>query len=96
MRLRWALPLVAALGFTSACMPEPQPIVNSPEMRACIARGVRFYARAPNFPYVENVERVNAGYAQKIDDHILDTCHRSTLAYYTDDVRGVGVQPTAR
>lgn len=83
----------------AACMPAPEPIPDTPEMRACIARGVRFYARAPNFPYIESVDRVNAGYAEKIDDHILATCSRSSLAYYTDDVRGSNMiveTPTVR
>lgn len=80
----------------AACMPAEIPIEDTPEMRACIARGVHFYARAPNFPYVENEERVKDGYAQKIDSHILDTCQRSTLAYYADTVRGVEAATSAR
>lgn len=56
-------------------------------MQACIARGVAFYQNAPNFPYMESKERVEAGYAEKIDDHILDTCQRTTLSYSAEAAR---------
>lgn len=73
-----AIIVLAFLGLTGC---EAATIEETPEMSACVTRGTVFYQRAPNFPYVENTQRVKDGYTTLIEDLILDTCSRSTAAY---------------